>query len=84
MAGLTTNKCASLGSLVSMWGDTFGPDELVGRYLAEPMLTSSLPKWTFQVHSRRAYIGMCSGVLEDHEDKKNGEMIVIFQWTELD
>ena len=24
-------------------GDTFGPDELVGRYLAEPMLTSSLP-----------------------------------------
>ena len=24
-------------------GDTFGPDELVGRYLAEPMLTSSPP-----------------------------------------
>ena len=37
------NKCASLGALVSMGRYTFGPNELVGRYLAEPMLSSTLP-----------------------------------------
>ena len=29
-------------------GDTFGPDELVGGCVAEPMLTSSLPNGPFR------------------------------------
>ena len=45
-------------------GDTFGPDELVGRYLAEPMLTSSLPNGPSRfildgLYGIYIYFGMC-------------------------